>query len=679
MTMKRFTTILLCALVLGACERTPAPQPAVAEATPAPTQAVAASSETLAADTPRTTVEGNPFIAPAGWSIETRPPAVILTAPEGGSRIALVDVAAADADAAVAAAWAAYDTGAKWPLKLASDVPAHDGWEQSRRYAYETSANDQRAVIAQAFRRGESWTVAIYDMANAVGDKRSAQVALVFDRLLPKGYSRETFEGRTAHALDAGRLAQLERFIEESRAQLEVPGVAVGIVQGGKVVLAKGYGVRELGKPDKVDANTLFMIASNTKAMTTLMLAKLVADGKFGWDTPVTDILPAFKLGDAETTRQVLVKHLICACTGLPRQDMEWLFESEGATPESVMRTLATMQPTSAFGELFQYSNPMAAAAGFAGGHVVYPDKDYGAAYDAAMQALVFDPLDMTSTTFDYAKALSGNHAMPHGLDVDARTVPASMDLNYTVIPARPAGAAWSNVEDVLRYVQMELDKGLLPGGERYIDEAPLLERRRQQVALGKDASYGMGLMVDRTWGVPVVHHGGDMLGFHSDMMWLPEQGVGAVILTNSDPGVYMRGPLQRRLLEVLFDGKPEAVERVAASAKRVKESSAAERKRLTVPADATVSGKLAALYRSAELGAIGVSRKGEATWFDFGGWKSEVASRRNDDGSLSFVTVSPGEDGFEFVVADKEGARSLVLRDAQHEYVFAEEAAPAK
>jgi CubicO group peptidase (beta-lactamase class C family) len=191
-------------------------------------------------------------------------------------------------------------------------------------------------------------------MANAVGEKRGAQVQLIFDRLLPKGYSRESFEGRTAHTLDAARLAQLETFIEESRARLEVPGVAVGIVQGGKVVLAKGYGVRVQGKPDKVDANTLFMIASNTKAMTTLMLARLVADGKFGWDTPVTDILPGFKLGDADTTRQVLVKHLICACTGLPRQDMEWLFESEDATPESVMRTLATMQPTSRFGELFQ-------------------------------------------------------------------------------------------------------------------------------------------------------------------------------------------------------------------------------------------------------------------------------------------------------------------------------------
>jgi len=668
--MMRSLPIALCALTLAiaGCRQQPESAPADSAQATAP-----AAAEALAADTPKTTVDGNGFVAPEGWNIETKGPAVILTAPEGGSRIALVDVGGKDADAAVAAAWAAYDPKAKWPLKLATDRPARDGWEQIRGYQYETSANDQRGVGATALRRGGRWTVAIYDMANAIGEKRGGQVSLIFDRLLPKGYSRESFAGKTAHKLDAARIEELRKFVEDSRRQLDVPGVAIGIVQDGKVLFADGFGVRELGKPDKVDADTLFMIASNTKAMTTLMLAKLVEQGKFGWDTPVTQLLPTFKLGDADTTRQVKVEHLICACTGLPRQDMEWLMQGEGSTPESVMKTLATMQPTSKFGELFQYSNPMAAAAGFAGGHVLYPDKELGAAYDAAMQSQVFDPLGMKSTTFDYAKALRGDHAAPHGTDVDGKTVPASMDLNYTIVSARPAGAAWSSVDDVLRYVQMELAKGLLPDGKRYIGEAPLLERRQKKVALGNNAVYGMGLMVDNTWGIPVVHHGGDMIGFHSDMLWLPDQNVGAVILTNSDPGYMIRGPFQRRLLEVLFDGKPEAVENMTAQTKRFKEAVAAERKRLTAPADAAVAGKLATRYRSAELGDIAVSRKGAATWFDFGGWKSEVASRKNDDGTYSFVTISPGEDGFEFVVADKDGARSLVMRDAQHEYAFAE------
>lgn len=630
--------------------------------------------ETLAADTPRTTADGNGFIAPAGWSIRAAGPAVILTAPEGDSHIALVDVGSAkDADAAVAAAWAAYDPKAHWPLKLASDRLVRDGWEQVRGYRYDTPVNDQRTVSAGARRRGERWTVTIYDMANAVSDKRDAQIELI-GRLLPKGYSRETFAGKTAHKLDATRIEALKQFVESARQQFDVPGVAIGIVQDGTVVLAEGFGVRALGKPDKVDADTLFMVASNTKAMTTLMLAKLVEAGKFSWDTPAIQVLPTFKLGDADTTRQVLMKHLVCACTGLPRQDMEGIFEGERLTPASVMSTLATMQPTSKFGELYQYSNTMASAAGFVGGHALHPQQELGAAYDAAMQTLVFDPLAMTSTTFDFARAQRGNHAAPHGEDVDGNTVPASMDLNYADIPNRPNGGAWSNVNDMLRYVQMELDKGLLPDGKRYIAEVPLLARRVQQVATGNDTGYGMGLKLDRSWGTPLLQHGGVASGFISNMLWLPEHNVGAVILTNADTGgAAIRNLFRRRWLEVLFDGNPEAVVNVPVEARSMKESIAAERKGLTVPADQALVGKLAGRYRNTALGNIVVTQKGSTTWFDFGGWQSEVATRRDVDGTTTFVTISPNEDGYEFVVADKDNQRKLVLRDEQREYVFVE------
>ena len=97
------------------------------------------------------------------------------------------------------------------------------------------------------------------------------------------------------------------------------------------------------------------------------------------------------------------------------------------------------------------------------------------------------------------------------------------MELNYSIIPLRPAGGAWSNVNDMLRYVSMELAKGKLPDGKRYIAKEPLLERRAPQVAIGKDETYGMGLMVDTEYDIPVVHHGGDMIGYHSDMIWLPD------------------------------------------------------------------------------------------------------------------------------------------------------------
>jgi CubicO group peptidase (beta-lactamase class C family) len=639
-------------------------------ATPAITSAPAA--EHLAVDTPKTTVLGNTFIAPAGWTVSLRGPATILAAPEGDSWLALVDVAAKDAEAAVAAGWVAYKPDAKWPLKVANDRPDRNGWSKQRVYEYQTSPNERRDVLAFVRFAGDNWTVVLYDMGQAVGEKREAQVALVFDRLLPKGYVRETFAGKKANRLDQARLAELSRYVETGRKELGIPGVGVGIVQDGKLVFAGGFGVRELGKATPVDADTLFMIASNTKALTTLLLAKLVGEGRLTWETPVTSLLPSFRLGDADTTRRVLVKHLICACTGLPRQDLEWLFEFKGVTPERALATLATMQPTTRFGEMFQYSNPMAGAAGFTAGHVLFPDLELGAAYDRAMQADVFDPLGMTSTTFDYARALAGNHAGAHAPDIDGKPAHAVMEINYAIIPLRPAGAAWSNVRDMLRYVSMELAEGALPDGRRFIAKEPLLERRIAQVPIGKDTTYGMGLMVDTTYDVPVVHHGGDMIGYHSDMIWLPGQNVGAVILTNADPGWILRSQFRRKLLEVLFDGRPEADAQVAAAGKAFFAELAAERKLLTVPAAAGESAKLAARYANPALGEIAVSRPGSATVFDFGEWKSEIASRKNPDGTISFLTTAPGVTGFEFVVGT--GAKkTLVTRDAQHEYVFEE------
>ena len=284
-----------------------------------------------------------------------------------------VDVAAMEPDAAIQEAWAAYKPDAKWPLKAKTDSSDKDGWTQQKTYAYQTSPNERRGVTAGTTRHGDLHLVWIYDMADPVAEKRGAQVALIFGRLFPKGYSRETFAGRKANTLDAARIEELGTFIERGLEQLGVPGASLSLVQDGKVVFAGGFGVKELGKPEKPDADTLYMIASNTKAMTTLLLGRLVDQKKLTWTTPVTKLLPQFKLGDADTTSKVLVEHLICACTGLPRQDFEWLLEFANATPESALATLGTMQPTSKFGEMFQYSNPLAAAAGYVGGHVLFP------------------------------------------------------------------------------------------------------------------------------------------------------------------------------------------------------------------------------------------------------------------------------------------------------------------
>ena len=632
-----------------------------------PPQATAAAEQSVTTPGGKAT-----FLLPAGWGKTVQGNAVIITPPEAdGSRSAFVDTTAATPDEAVAEAWKVLGLSPKF--LLATDAAPRDGWDQRRFYDYDVPANAKRVINAGAFRKGTSWTVMVADVDQAIAEKRSSQYGKIGQRFQPAGYTRETFAGRTARKLDAARLQQVSDFVEQMRKQFDVPGVAVGIVQDGKVVMSRGFGVRELGKPDKVDGDTRFMIASNTKALTTLMLAKLVDAGKLDWNARAADVYPAFKLGDAATTDKVRIHHLICACTGLPRQDMEWLFEGEKQTPQTVMTTLGTMQPTSGFGELFQYSNPMAAAAGYIGGQVAYPGSELGAGYDRAMQALVFDPLGMKNTTFDYARAQSGNFARPHGYDMDHKVQVMDMGLNDTIVSSRPAGAAWGTVNDLLKYVQMEIDRGLLPDGKRYIGEAALMQRREPQISLGVDRNYAMALMVDKSDGVTVVDHGGDMGGFHSNMMWWPEQKVGAVILTNSDEGVMLRGPLKRRLMELMFDGEAQAQATADANAKANREGFDAFRKLLQIPGDAQALAGLAPRYRNDALGDIVVTRQGGKSRIDVGAFSSEIVTQPQPDGSLAFVTIDPVAAGFQLIRADKDGMRKLVVRDGQHEYVFDE------
>jgi CubicO group peptidase (beta-lactamase class C family) len=631
--------------------------------------------ERVTADTARVTPGGATFKVPAGWSIVTGKDMVILEPPETDTHVAIVDSEAADAKTAVAAAWAAYKPEAKRPIKLVTPRPAREGWDERQVFDYETSPNERAAVVAFAMRAGKAWTVLILDGTDPTVEKRGAPIGMIFESLRPKSYQRESFAGRKPQPLDAARIAQLKEFVETSMKELGVPGASIALIDGGKIVYEGGFGVRELGKPEKVDENTVFMAASNTKGMTTLLLAELVDEKKLKWDQPVIDVYPSFKLGDADTTKKVLVKNLICACTGLPRQDLEWLFEFKNATPASELALLGTMQPTSKFGEVFQYSNLMAAAAGYIGAHLVYPNKELGAAYDEAMQEKIFDPLGMKSTTFDYARALAGNHATPHGDDVDGKPSVAAMAINYSIIPARPAGAVWTSSHDLIRYVQDELALGKLPDGKQLVSAENLLTRRAPQVLLGEDSSYGMGLIVDRKYGISVVSHGGSMSGFKSDLYFLPDSGIGAVMLTNSDTGGMLTGPFGRRLLEVVFDGKPEAAGDVAAHAATYKAALAKERERLVVPAAPALASGLAKQYSSKELGELAVLTQGGVTTFDLGEWKSSVASRKNDDGSISFITIDPGTDGFEFVVGERGGKRVLVIRDGQHEYVFWEAA----
>lgn len=632
--------------------------------------ATAAFAAPLPADTPSKTAAQVSFTAPKAWSARTAKGAVVLTPPEAGFKLSLIDVGkAADARAAVAAAWQKDDPQQRHAIRLLTPMPGQQGWDERAAVDYETSPNEHLFLLARAFRKGDAWTVLLANGSEATAEKRAAAIRLVAASIRPAAYTRENFANRTAHPLNAARIAALLDFTRDGMTKLRIPGVGLALLDHGKVVYEGGLGVKELGKPDPIGAHTKFMVASNTKGMATLLLATLVADHRLGWDQKVTEVYPAFRLGNADITRQVLVRHLVCACTGLPRRDLEWVFNTSPDTPASAtFDQLATTIPTSRFGEVFQYNNLMATAAGFIGGHIAHPDMEIGAAFDRAMEERVFAPLGMMETTFDFDAALAGDHASPHGDTIDGKEAIVNHDANRAIRPYRPAGAAWSTPHDMIRYVADELTPGRTLEGKAWTDPNAVLARRNPNVPVGEDITYGMGLMTDGNWGLRIIMHGGDLSGYHSNWYAVTNAQVGLVVLTNGDNGPILRRHLERRLVEILYDGKPEAAAELAADAARVDADLAAERAHLDLPPNPKMTATLAPHYTNADLGHISVLRQGTELVFDFGAWRSRVATRRNDDGTVAFATIDPGMQG---AVFQPGPGNTLTIRDGQHEYVY--------
>lgn len=645
------------------------------------TAAVSAAQTPPAATAPAAadrTPSGATFAPPPGWRRAAKPSFVEFAAPEGDFRMALVDVAGApDATAAVAAAWKLWSPTQTRAPKLVTPRPARNGWDERPIVDYEVAPNEKRTLYAAAFRKGANWTVALVDGSEATAEKRLAAIGQVQQSLRPAGYTRESFAGKTAHPMDAARIAQLRAFVETAMKDMGVPGAAIAITTPEKTIYAGGIGVRLLGDPTPVDADTEFAVASNTKGMATLLLAKLADEGKIGWEQPVRQVYPAFRLGSDATTAKVLMKHLVCACTGLPRKDLQVVLNSDPKTAgKDTFVQLAATEPTSGFGEVFQYNNLMASAAGYVGAHLVYPSLSLDAALDRAMRDKVWGPLGMTRTTLDFAAATRGNWARPHSKDIDNTAVPIlaeGMKLNYAFTRYGAAGGAWSSANDMARYARFELNRGRLDDGRQYVSEKNLLQRRVANVPVGEDRVYGMGMQVDRDYGVDVVHHGGSLAGYKTDFFVFPDAGIGAVILTNSDAGQAMLRPFMRRVLELLYDGKPEAAADVAATAKRWEGEFAAERKLVSVTPDAAAVAALAPRYSNPDLGPLVVTKRGADVRFDFRSVGTPVGTKRNTDGTVSFIGLDPTNLFFPMVVGTRDGKRTLMVRDGQHEFLFVE------
>lgn len=625
-------------------------------------------------DAPGRTGSGVTYTQPKDWTVGGQGAATVLSAPEGDLKIVLVKIGhAADARDAAARAWALYQPGMTRAVQAAAPAAPGDGWDERVGISYRTSPSEKLLVSATAMRAGGEWIVMILDGAEWTANKRSGAVLTLAQSLRPAGYVAESFAHRPAQRLTPARVQAMRDFVVASARALDVPGVGIALIDHGKVVWQGGVGVRALGAPDPVDAHTKFMVASNTKGMTTLLLSILADEGKLQWDEPVTQVYPAFRLGSDAVTKAVRMRDLVCACTGLPRRDFAFILADEGASVAETFRQLAVTQATSKFGELFQYNNLMASAAGYIAGGLLYPDSEPGAAFDKAMQTRVFGPLRMTDTTFDFSRGEAGDWAPPHGVDIDGKTVRMSNYFNHMITPHRPAGGVWSSAADMARYVQLELSKGVAPDGKRLVSEANLLERRKRGVPLGANFYYGMGLMQHDVSGVPIVTHGGTLQGYRSNFYILPDAGIGAVILTNADSGALLQAPFLRRLLELVYDGKPEAAQQVAVSAAQRKAQASGKRAGLTVPADPAVLAGLASHYRS-EIGSITLSDRGGGKWIKAGFIEGPVATRNNADGSVSLVSIGPGAIGVDAMIGMHNGVRTLTVRDSQEEYVYTEQ-----
>jgi CubicO group peptidase (beta-lactamase class C family) len=397
----------------------------------------------------------------------------------------------------------------------------------------------------------------------------------------------------------------------------------MAVTDRNRTIYSGGLGVRTLGNPTPVDGDTSFAIASNTKGMGTLLLAKLVDEGKLDWDQPVSQVYAPFKLGSDQTTAKVLVKHLVCACTGLPRKDYQVIFNSDpNAAAKDTFAQLATTEPTSGFGEIFQYNNLMASAAGYLGGYLTDPKGDLDRAFERAVTEKVWKPLGMSRTTLNFAAATRGNWARPHAINIAGQPeliLETGQKLNYAFTRYGAAGGAWSTANDLARYVRFELNEGKLDDGRQHVSAKNLLRRRAANVPVGEDRVYGMGMQVDSDYGVDVVHHGGSLAGYKSDVVIIPAAGIGAVLLTNSDDGQAMLRPFMRRLLELLYDGKPEAAADVSAAAARIKAEVAKEAQLVSRAADKEAAAALAASYHNPELGPLTVTRMAMAPALRFG------------------------------------------------------------
>ena len=388
--------------------------------------------------------------------------------------------------------------------------------------------------------------------------------------------SRSDLTGATPLPLTGKRRAAFEAYIADALYRFDVPGAAVAVVQNGDVVYLNGFGVKEVGSTRPVTPDTLMMIGSITKSMTTMMAASLVDAGRLAWDTRLVDLLPQFAVGDPALTNRLTIRDAFCNCSGVPGLNIESYFKSGPRTPEKVVTALAHVKPTAGYGEQFIYNNVLIGSGGYAlwAWRTAAARADLGLAYDLALRERVLGPIGMTRSTFDPETVLAdGDYALPHAVDLSGDLRPLPLTAERGLLPYRPAGALWSNAREMARYLQTELARGVAPGGTRVVSaenleatwtpgvSVPNIYGGPPQMAATM-ARYGLGWVNGEYRGLRVVSHAGGTGGFTSEIAFLPEADLGIVILSNSlslaPVPLAFEYAVEFRLFELLFDQPAE-------------------------------------------------------------------------------------------------------------------------
>jgi CubicO group peptidase (beta-lactamase class C family) len=594
---------------------------------------------------------------PTNWQAESSGDYAILTSPDAQIEVYVVVVPGEAVEEAIADAWATVDPSFDAPVLDVNEIPPGGGIERLVSVDYDTEEGSDIAAAVGMLANGNVYALLFRGDFVAIS-QRAAQLTIIQSGLEIAGVEEVELAGVPALPFDEAMRAEFESYIQRKLDEFGVPGAAVAVVQDGEIVYAQGFGVRALDGDEPVTAETQMMIGSTGKTMTTMMMATVVDDGLMAWDTPVQEVLPQFAVADAELSQTITMRNLVCACTGVPRRDWQLLFNASDLSAEDIIESLQEFEFFTEFGEAFQYSNQLVATGGYAAAAAA--GAEWGNLFDAygsEMQERVFDPIGMDSTTLSFDAVInSGNYAMPHSLGMETPYELMPLEDERVVLPVAPAGAHWSNVMDMGRYLLTELNRGVAPDGTRVVSEENLAETWVPQVPVSAESSYGLGWFVDQYKGQPMMQHGGNTLGFSSDLAFLPEVGVGITVISNGRVTDAFNQAVRFRLLEMLFAQPMEFDAQADFIHESIRESMM-EAVEDTLPIDEAAVRPFLDNYSNSELGELALELEDGALYADVGEFRMEVRSLAPDEeagdeeAGEAGANSQPGEN--EYVIFD--------------------------